>query len=152
MHTPQPTRLTLIGPFKPSEGALKALDAQKRLCETTLAPLRQAGFDKWAWINPKEQPGGCPLLADGVDIVNNGAFVYTLAGGSLAVLCTRRQQARWNKRRPRCCCCTRALQLLQLLHPRGCSELRRSMLARLLRSAVIDAALSCGDRCCSELR
>ena len=86
VHSSQPTCLHMIGPFQPSETALDALRQQGRLVATTLAPLREAGFERVGWVNPRETPGGGTLLAGGTDIQNDGCFVYELAGGSLAVL------------------------------------------------------------------
>ena len=86
VHFSSATCLHLIGPFQPSATALTALRQQGRLVATTLAPLREAGFEKIAWVNPRETPGGGTLLADGTEIQNNGCFVYELAGGSQGVL------------------------------------------------------------------
>lgn len=75
-------KLTLAGPFQPSQEALAAVESASRLRPITLTPLREQGFDRFAWINPLESPGGAPVLADGVELPpNNGAFLYLLQSG-----------------------------------------------------------------------
>ena len=80
MH-PTERKLTLAGPFQPSAEAVAALKAASRLRELTLEPLREQGFERFAWVNPGERPGGRSLLADGGDLPSNGAFLFEAAGG-----------------------------------------------------------------------
>ena len=58
---------------------LESLRKQQRLHEVTLMSLRNAGFVKFAWVNPGERPGPTPLFSDESD----GAFVYEMDGGIL---------------------------------------------------------------------
>lgn len=74
-------KLTLAGPFRPSPTAVAALRAASRLRELTLAPLREQGFERWAWVNPGERPGGHSLLEDGGELPSNGAFMFEAADG-----------------------------------------------------------------------
>lgn len=83
--TPTETMLTLAGPFQPSDDAVRALRDAARLRTITLTPLLEQGFERFAWINPGEKPGGAALLADGSPLSNNGCFLYELAGGALVL-------------------------------------------------------------------
>ena len=74
-------RLRLLWRGAASEAALESLRKQQRLHEVTLMSLRNAGFVKFAWVNPGERPGPTPLFSDESD----GAFVYEMDGGGTAI-------------------------------------------------------------------
>ena len=79
--TPGKASLTHVGPFRPSDEAMKGLRDTERLRAVTLRPLLQSGFERFAWTNPAERPGGHPLLADGTDPPGAGCFVYEMDTG-----------------------------------------------------------------------
>ncbi len=73
--------LELVGPFVPSQDAMDYLSAVERLRVVTLRPMLDAGFQRFAWVNPGERPGGHPALSDGTDAPGDGTFVYEVEGG-----------------------------------------------------------------------
>ena len=79
--TPTDRMFTLTGPFEPSEKAVAALRDASRLRKISLAPYVDAGFSHFAWINPNEKPGGFSMLADGLEVDNNGYFLYEMSSG-----------------------------------------------------------------------
>ena len=79
--TPERTSFTLAGPLPPSADAVRYLDLANRLRDVTLTDLREQGFERFAWVNPGERPGGVALLADGADLPTHGCFLYVLASG-----------------------------------------------------------------------
>ena len=83
--TPTERKLDFAGPFLPAADAIQVLRDAQRLRNVTLAPLLAQGFRHFAWLNPSERPGGKPLLADGGDLTNNGAFLYEMESGESVV-------------------------------------------------------------------
>ena len=65
------------GPYAAPMEAVRALRRDDRLCGVTVDGLRKAGISDFAWINPKERPGG-HALSESVENYPNGAFIYTM--------------------------------------------------------------------------
>ena len=61
---PSTHMLHFLGPYRPTREALHALSAEKRLVDVTLDPLEHAGFEAWAWVLPRECPGGHEMTYD----------------------------------------------------------------------------------------
>ena len=76
-----PVAFYFDGPNAAPPAAVNAMRQAGRLCPVTIGRLVQAGLSEFAWVNPKEQPGG-HALASSVDNYQNGAFVYTMRDGS----------------------------------------------------------------------
>ena len=70
------------GPYEAPMEAVRALRRDGRLCGVTVDGLRKAGIADFAWINPKEQPGG-HALSESVEHYSNGAFIYTMRDEAL---------------------------------------------------------------------
>ena len=47
--------LYLLGPFRAETSAQEVLETTARLRDVTFKPLRDAGFDLFAWVNPQEE-------------------------------------------------------------------------------------------------
>ena len=73
-----PASLRAVGPLQPPRSTLAMLRTSGRLRQVTLQPLLDAGFVRFAWVNPSELlPGDEHLLAGGTaHPLDAGGFVY----------------------------------------------------------------------------
>jgi hypothetical protein len=66
------------GPYAAPLDAVEALQRDGRMCRVTIGRLLYSGIAEFAWVNPKETPGGASLSAS-VDDYPNGAYVYKMS-------------------------------------------------------------------------
>lgn len=81
---PAPSVLRLVGPYPARQRATLEMAKNGRMDVVTIDGLLDAGFCRFGWVHPSEQPGGQPL-SDSHASCPHGGFVYEMRDGTEAL-------------------------------------------------------------------
>ena len=81
---PSPTVLHLVGPYAARQQPALQMTRMGRMSDITIDGLLDAGFRRFGWLHPEEQPGGAPLSEQHPNCPHGG-FLYEMADGGIAL-------------------------------------------------------------------